>query len=330
VNPGIALPVVIAAAAVVVVPAAIARRQWALAIGFCAAGAGVGVQSPPVYAAIDPLFGGRNLTNLGYHLATDIGIAAFIALVLTAKPGRSRRRLTVVLCTATGVACAYECALFGIGSATAGWATADSHLSEKLTTPLFLAYAAVLWVGLAGLAVAAFMTQRAQTRDRPWSVAKVGTVLVAAGSGFALAWCVNAASRAVMSVARGIPAPVTDPLGQLLALTAGACVFAGLAITNMPHLLAWLDAGWLELGSRPLWRRAVRTAPEVALRPSGRAWLGGRATLYRHWVEIEDAVRLGRLQLTEHEREQVARMEGLFAAPTTSGQVQTSAERSYR
>ncbi|WP_345482104.1 hypothetical protein, partial [Amnibacterium soli] len=65
-SPSVALPVVIAVAAVVVVPAAVARRQWALVVGFCAAGAGVALQASPVYALVDPVLGGRNLTNLGY------------------------------------------------------------------------------------------------------------------------------------------------------------------------------------------------------------------------------------------------------------------------
>ncbi|MGT2427517.1 MULTISPECIES: hypothetical protein [Actinomycetes] len=318
---GLALPVTIAAAAVVAVPAAIARRQWALAVGFCAAGAGVAIQSPPVYAVVDPWLGDMNVTNLGYHLLTVTGIAAFLVLVLTANPGRDHRRVALVVAAATMAACGYQCVLFGFGVAGQGWATADAHLTEKLETPLFLAYAAVLWVALAGLAVAAIVTQRAQTRGRPWSIAKAGTTLVVAGSVIALFWCVNAAGRATMSVVTGSRSSPSDPLGQLLALLAGVGVFAGLAIITLPHLYGWFETRLLQVSTRRLWQRAVQVAPEVALHLRGRSSPSGRATLYRRWVEIEDAVRLGRLELTGRDRARLERLERVFAPATAPGRL---------
>jgi hypothetical protein len=313
VNPSVALPVVIAAAAVVVVPAAIARRQWALAVGFCAAGAGVALQAPPLYALVDPLLGGRNLTNLVYHLLTVIGIGAFMLLVLAASPTRDRRargRRAVVV--ATGVACVLQAGLFVAGSTAAGWGGLDAHLTEAIASPLFVGYASVLWVALAGLACAAIVTQHAQTSGRPWSIARIGTSLVVIGCVVALVWCANAITRAIAAVSTGTDG-APDRVGPALALAGGAAVFLGLALTNLPHVTARIRAAALDLTTRALWRRAVASAPEVVLPSTTRASLGGRATLYRRWVEIEDAVRLGRLDLTDQERERIATMQRMFA-----------------
>lgn len=310
---GVALPVVILLAALLALPVLLVRRQWPLAVGLAAAGVGVAVQSPPVYAALDPWLGGQNLTNLGYHLATVVGIAAFLLVVLTADPRRDRRRTTRVVTVAAAVACVLEAALFGLGWMTAGWGTADGHLTSKLTTPVFLVYASVLWVGLAVLAVATIVSVRTQTRGRPWSVGRAGTSLVVAGSVAALCWCVNAIGRAVVAVLSGRPPSAVDMVGQLLALLAGIGVFAGVAVINLPHVAAWWRQVRLRSTTRRLWLRAVQTAPEVTLSVPGRRWPAGQATLYRRWVEIEDALRLGRLELTDQEREQVTSMQRIFA-----------------
>ncbi len=97
-------------------------------------------------------------------------------------------------------------------------------------------------------------------------------------------------------------------------------MFLGLALTNLPHVTARVRAAALDLATRPLWRRAVASAPEVVLPSTTRASLGGRATLYRRWVEIEDAVRLDRLHLTDQERERVAIMQRMFAPAHPAGQ----------
>jgi hypothetical protein len=312
VSPAVALPVVIAVAAVVVVPAAVARRQWALVVGFCAAGAGVALQASPVYALVDPVLGGRNLTNLGYHLLTEIGIGAFLLLVLSANPAHDGRRGRRVVAVATGVACVLQAGLFVAGSTTAGWGGLDSHLTEAIASPLFVGYAGVLWLALAGLACTAIITQHAQTRGRPWSLARVGTTLVVVGCVVALAWCANAIAQAIRAIAAGASG-ASDRVGPVLALAGGAAVFLGLALTNLPHVAARIRAAGLDIATRPLWRRAVAFAPEVVLPSTTRASLGGSATLYRRWIEIEDAVRLGRLQLTDQERERVATMQRMFA-----------------
>lgn len=311
-TPGLALPVVIGIAAAVVVPTASARRQWSLTVGFSATGTGVALQAPPVYAVVDPLLGGRNLANLGYHLLTVAGIAAFLLLVLSANRSRDRRRDLRVAAWLTSGAGVLQVVLFAVGSVVDGWGQLDSHLTEAIATPLFVGYAGVLWLALAGLAGAAIVTQRAQTRGRPWSVARVGTAFVVAGSVTALAWCANAITLAVIAIVRHAPGG-PDRLGPALALISGVGVFAGLALTNLPHVTARILAGVLDLQTRHLWRRAIASAPEIALPTVGYASLGGRATLYRRWVEIEDAVRLDRLQLTDRERERVARMQRMFA-----------------
>lgn len=311
-NSGLALPAIVVIAAAVVVPTAIARRQWALTIGFSAAGAGLVLQAPPVYQVVDPLLGGRNLTNLGYHLLTVVGIAALLLLVLSAGPSRDHWRDRRVVGLVTTLACVLQVGLFAVGSATAGWGALDSHLTEAIATPLFVGYAAVLWVALAGLACAAIVAQRAQTRGRPWSVARGGTTLVVIGSVVALFWCANAFVLAIIATVRHASGAV-DRFGPVLALVSGGAVFAGLAMTNLPHVAARAGAALLDVQTRPLWRRAVASAPEVALPSSAHVSLGGRATLYRRWVEIEDAVRLERLQLSDRERERIATMQRMFA-----------------
>lgn len=314
-----ALPAIIVAGGLIVVPAAIARRQWVLAVGYCTAGAGVALQSPAVYRVVDPALGGLNWTNLAYHLLTVAGIGAFLLLVLTTNPHRDRRAATRRVVVATAVAWLLEGLLFTVGTATSRWGQADAHLTEVVTTPLFLAYAAVLWGSLAALAVAAIVVQRAETRGRRWSVAKLGTALVTLGSIAALCWCVNAFVVAALAVVHRQEPGAADTLGQALALAAGGAVFLGLAATNVTHVTGWVRAAALDVSTRPLWRRAVAAAPEVSLAPHARLSLGARPTLYRHWVEIEDAVRLGRLPLTDREREQIATMERMFAPATTPG-----------
>ncbi|MFD1722418.1 DUF6545 domain-containing protein [Amnibacterium endophyticum] len=320
-----ALPAIILLAALVVVPAAVVRRQWTLTCGFAAAGAGVALQSPVVYRLVDPLLGGWNLTNLLYHLLTVAGIGGFLLLVLTADPRWDARRATRIVVGAVAVACGVEVALFIVGIRTEQWAIADSHLSDQVTSPVFLSYASILWIALAGLAVAAIVTQQAQTRGRPWSVGRVGLTLVVLGCVASLGWCVNAAAIAVTAVLRGQEPAAGDRVGQLLALVGGGAVFAGLATTNLPHLVDRLDGLRLGLAIRPVWRRAVAAAPEVALRSGARASLGGRATLYRRWVEIEDAVRLGRLALTGQERSRVGQLERMFAPASRPARPEGSA-----
>lgn len=298
-------------AALLCVPSAVARRRWALAVGVLAAAGMLTLQAPGVYLAVDPLLGGVNVTNLLFRLCGLVCIGAFGSMVAQAW---SRRPvlLTRVIAALAGACCVLQTLLFAVNRFPA----IDPHLARYSTAPSYVLYGSVLWVALLTLAVSTAVSSFAETRGRPWNLGRVGVMMIGAGALVGVAWCVQTLINAVRTAMIGGQVWAGEPaLAQTLVLVTAVAVLGGLAVLAAPGLADHARFLWLQLASRHLWREAVVAAPEVVLpRPPRLAPRVGRREAYRRWVEIEDAIRLGRIVPRGKQAKPLARMEAAFGA----------------
>ena len=287
-------------AALLCLPSAIRGRRRVLFWFLVSFALTMSLQPVPVYAVVDAVIGGVNITYFLFHATAIISVALLNALVQTATSAQPITRRSKLVAVAFSVAIILLQAVLFFGS--------DWRLSHDIHHAFFdrwdyTLYAATTWVALAYFAVAVAVACLADMRRQRRRVTRVSLAFVAFGCLGVLVYSVVSLTNAVMANlnhdadftnwSRTIyygalaTAPVSLAIG--LGLTAVADGIAAARRSIWDRILLWRLS--------PLWERLLASSPELSLDDSesriGVVFARGvEARLYRRYVEVRDSLLL--------------------------------------
>lgn len=263
-----------------------------------------------VYDWVDPLLGGRNVTNLIWRSSVICSVWILTVMAVRAthrasKAPRQERQVAALFTSALGI----QAGIFFSNT----WVEIDTNLNEYAGTPGRELFWDVQSLCIGGYAVFLLLLLRRAWRGHTVRSTRWGLALIGLSVVFDLLCAIEVVATGVLRMTVDSTLLVEDGLDPIIVILIGAgAIFAGLgvAVACFESAIEYVWMRWLLFRLSPLWQKVIARAPglSLSLRPGNgfTGWIGISElehVLYRRWVEVLDCERAGIFTPTHDERQ---------------------------
>ncbi len=277
------------------------------------------LQNPTVYAAVDPLLGGGNITNVIYRSLCILALGCLEVMLLRAtETERGRVRKEALAAAATAGVITVQAVVFAVND----WPVTDDYL-----TPYGGEIGREVFFNIMPLAIAAFSIHVLASVGPEWGEHAVratrwGLAMIGISAIVDLTWVVEGivSTGLRLFVDPNFLGHGRDPVAQCLMVAMILTTALGVALASAETLVdrLWMRILVMRLG--PLWRSVFRSAPQLSL--GGARWSmlsitgpGVENVLYRRWVEMLDCERAGVFTPTVRQQALLDQVREAFVGP---------------